>query len=449
MLTTELKNHGGIDPAPDPVSYMRGRRPSEYSDSEATSSLELTQGFLEYHLETLTSRSQETEFAYFARRLAEKEICPNLRPQTGPTGGGDGKADSETIPVSGQLAELWAGSVANFWTRLKGAYKRDRFCTYLFTTVLRDRETAWSFMGFLETILSAKMRGLPLHGRCGHYSLHMRYRYRFASQFLVNSRSIDPLGRGQLAVAGVPDELSAVSWRTELVMARLGCAISNASRTTLRAMFAEFSAFRQRVYSTAESISDDEKIARATEFDYSVEMILCGEDPWESLDAHLACVACLWLDDPVSFQHAFSFGVEVGQRRQFLARHYAIASLRYVELALLARRAERVDQALRYALLAASTSNQAMDLVFDGEEAILSEIGRRGAKARHRIDPKQKAKAAVYDLWRRWQNGQENFPNNAKFALAAVQQHADLGSTQVVERWQRNWRKGKDIPGSD
>jgi len=110
MSNTEHKDDDGIGAAPDPVSYMRGRRPSEYSDSEVTSSLELTQGFLEYHLETLTNRSQETEFAYFARRLAEKEICPNLRPQTGPTGGGDSKADSETIPVSGELAELWAGS---------------------------------------------------------------------------------------------------------------------------------------------------------------------------------------------------------------------------------------------------------------------------------------------------------------------------------------------------
>jgi hypothetical protein len=109
MSNTDNKNHGSSDAVPDPVSYMRSRRPDEYSDSEVTSSLELTQGFLEYHLETLTSRSQEIEFAYFARRLAEKEICPNLRPQTGPTGGGDSKADSETIPVSGELAELWTG----------------------------------------------------------------------------------------------------------------------------------------------------------------------------------------------------------------------------------------------------------------------------------------------------------------------------------------------------
>jgi hypothetical protein len=104
------KNREKDASGPDPVSYMRGRHPDQYSDSEVAGSLELTQGLLEYHLETLTNRNQETEFAYFARRLAEKEICPNLRPQTGPTGGGDSKADSETIPVSSELSELWVGS---------------------------------------------------------------------------------------------------------------------------------------------------------------------------------------------------------------------------------------------------------------------------------------------------------------------------------------------------
>ena len=89
---------------------MRDRHPDLYSDSAKVSSVELTHGLLEYYLETITHRNQEAEFAYFARRLAEKEICPNLRPQTGPTGGGDSKADSETIPVSSEISELWVGS---------------------------------------------------------------------------------------------------------------------------------------------------------------------------------------------------------------------------------------------------------------------------------------------------------------------------------------------------
>jgi hypothetical protein len=62
---------------------------------------------LEYHLDTLTNRSQEVQFEHFARHLAEREICPNLLPQTGPTGGGDSKVDSETYPVADHISLGW------------------------------------------------------------------------------------------------------------------------------------------------------------------------------------------------------------------------------------------------------------------------------------------------------------------------------------------------------
>lgn len=97
-------------PAMNPVEFMRNRRPELFSDSEAITQLQLSREMLEHQLNTITSRNQETEFEYFCRRLAEKEICPNLRPQTGPTGGGDSKADSETIPVSKAISRVWVGA---------------------------------------------------------------------------------------------------------------------------------------------------------------------------------------------------------------------------------------------------------------------------------------------------------------------------------------------------
>ncbi|MBN2797413.1 MAG: hypothetical protein JXR88_18535 [Clostridia bacterium] len=45
--------------------------------------------------------------------LAEKTICPNLLPQTGPTGGGDSKVDSETYPVSDDISSRWYFGVGN------------------------------------------------------------------------------------------------------------------------------------------------------------------------------------------------------------------------------------------------------------------------------------------------------------------------------------------------
>src|SRR5258705_11385509 len=86
---------------------MKARRPYLFSDSEVAEQAHLDRSTFEYHLETLTNRKQELDFEYFARKLAESELCPNLVPQTGPTGGGDAKVDSETYPVSCDISKLW------------------------------------------------------------------------------------------------------------------------------------------------------------------------------------------------------------------------------------------------------------------------------------------------------------------------------------------------------
>lgn len=91
----------------DPRAFLKARRPLLFSDSEPAEGIALPREVFEYHLETITSRKQEYNFEHFARKLIEKEVCPNLIPQTGPTGGGDGKVDSETYPVSEKLAKRW------------------------------------------------------------------------------------------------------------------------------------------------------------------------------------------------------------------------------------------------------------------------------------------------------------------------------------------------------
>lgn len=90
-----------------PSEFMRARRPELFSDSINAPGVFLTREVFEYHLDTLTSRKQETIFEHFCRRLAEREICPNLLPQTGPTGGGDSKTDSENYPVAESIAMRW------------------------------------------------------------------------------------------------------------------------------------------------------------------------------------------------------------------------------------------------------------------------------------------------------------------------------------------------------
>jgi len=86
---------------------LRRRRPSYFSDTPADSKPRLDRAILEYHLASLTSRSEELAFEKFGRQLCEREICPNLLPHTGPSGGGDSRVDSETYPVSPELALSW------------------------------------------------------------------------------------------------------------------------------------------------------------------------------------------------------------------------------------------------------------------------------------------------------------------------------------------------------
>ena len=90
-----------------PKDYMRKTRPELFSDSILKTKKTLNRSILEYHLETLTKRKEEIAFEHFCRKIAEKEICPNLIPQTGPTGGGDSKVDSETYPVDDEITLRW------------------------------------------------------------------------------------------------------------------------------------------------------------------------------------------------------------------------------------------------------------------------------------------------------------------------------------------------------
>jgi hypothetical protein len=112
-----------------PKSFLRSRRPERFSDSVGSTERTLDRSLLEYHLDTLTNRGQEVDFERFARLLAEREVCPNLLPHTGPTGGGDSKVDCETYPVTDALAMTWfvgvnGGSAGERWAFAFSA-KRD------------------------------------------------------------------------------------------------------------------------------------------------------------------------------------------------------------------------------------------------------------------------------------------------------------------------------------
>lgn len=95
--------------AVSPSEFMRQLRPELYSDSTARDRHQLKAEVLSHHLETITERNETHDFELFCRKLCERSICPNLRPATGPEGGGDSKADTETTPVSDDISKLYVG----------------------------------------------------------------------------------------------------------------------------------------------------------------------------------------------------------------------------------------------------------------------------------------------------------------------------------------------------
>ena len=90
-----------------PSEFYRMRRPEYFSDSVVDYDVVLTREILAYELDKITSNQKHDLFEGFCRRIAEKVIAPNLIPQTGPTGGGDGKTDAETYPISEDISERW------------------------------------------------------------------------------------------------------------------------------------------------------------------------------------------------------------------------------------------------------------------------------------------------------------------------------------------------------
>jgi hypothetical protein len=90
-----------------PSDFYKMRRPEYFSDTELAYDVKLPREHFAYELSQITTNQKQDQFETFCRRLAEKFISPNLIPQVGPTGGGDGKTDFETYPVSNDISCRW------------------------------------------------------------------------------------------------------------------------------------------------------------------------------------------------------------------------------------------------------------------------------------------------------------------------------------------------------
>lgn len=85
----------------------RQNRPWKFSDSKVVRKAELTKEVFQYQMDRFSADMKQDQFENLTRSLALRFVTPNLIPQTGPTGGGDGKTDLETHPVADEIAEKW------------------------------------------------------------------------------------------------------------------------------------------------------------------------------------------------------------------------------------------------------------------------------------------------------------------------------------------------------
>lgn len=90
-----------------PSEFYRQQRPENFSDSKVIANIIMPKEQLAFELSMISTNQKHDLFEDMCRRVAEKLISPNLIPQVGPTGGGDGKTDSETYPVSNFISERW------------------------------------------------------------------------------------------------------------------------------------------------------------------------------------------------------------------------------------------------------------------------------------------------------------------------------------------------------
>lgn len=97
---------GPVEELRTPSGFMRKLRPELYSDTVDRPLYVLDQSMLEFQLETMTARNEQQKFEIFCRKLCERVICPNIRPQSGPEGGGDGKTDADTFQVADAISDL-------------------------------------------------------------------------------------------------------------------------------------------------------------------------------------------------------------------------------------------------------------------------------------------------------------------------------------------------------
>lgn len=106
----KIKNFFGTDinmeTIKKPSDLYRMMRPEYFSDSHIEKE-RIDREQFKFILANLSTDMRQDAFEELTRRCVIKLITPNIIPQTGPTGGGDAKADLITYPVTEEVSSIW------------------------------------------------------------------------------------------------------------------------------------------------------------------------------------------------------------------------------------------------------------------------------------------------------------------------------------------------------
>ena len=91
----------------EPRDILKKLHPNQFSDSKTIDKVECPKELVDFYLSRLSEHNKHFDFEQFIKRLLEREVCPNLVEETGPAGGGDGKVDTDTFPVSLKIQKFW------------------------------------------------------------------------------------------------------------------------------------------------------------------------------------------------------------------------------------------------------------------------------------------------------------------------------------------------------
>ena len=106
-LNVEKEVFRNMEEELSPYEYYRRLRPEYFSDTRVVYKATLKEEQFQYIMDRLSNDMKQDLFENLTKSLVLRFITPNIIPQTGPTGGGDGKTDLETHPVADDISDRW------------------------------------------------------------------------------------------------------------------------------------------------------------------------------------------------------------------------------------------------------------------------------------------------------------------------------------------------------